>query len=46
MSFLWEDMEGRFALFAFKFVFSEGTGAKKIYGEGMMTGMRTESRKE
>lgn len=29
MPFLWEDMLGRFALFAFKFVFREENGGKK-----------------
>lgn len=47
MSFLWEDKSGRFALFAFKFVFSGGNwggGGQEIGGEGM-TGVGTESRK-
>lgn len=45
MSFLWEELQGRFALFAFKFVFSGGKG-QKIDGKRVMTGMSTKSRKE
>lgn len=47
ISFLWEDKSGRFALFAFKFVFSGGNGrggGQEIGGE-VMTGVGTESRK-